>query len=155
MEQSPCWEAHRFQLVKKFLCHWTRSFITAFSSSRHPSLSNSKLQNPKWVNISLYTTYSLYSTVIQCAIQIHKLPTFIRTYSRSVIDLCIVYTRSERETSLPHIIYDVTAITVASKIESHYLCNLRISKRNKNVLVVEDYRPSSSTVFRRSEYKNK
>jgi hypothetical protein len=39
MEQSPSWEANRFQLVKKFpKFYGTRRFITAFTRAHHPSL---------------------------------------------------------------------------------------------------------------------
>ena len=41
--KSPSWEVNRFQLVKKFPAfYWTRMFITALKTARHPSLSSAR-----------------------------------------------------------------------------------------------------------------
>ena len=122
------------------LFNGTRMFITAFTSARQLSLSDSKLLNLKWVNSSSTLT-NLFSSKTVCYTkhQIADFYTQIITYSNWPLRCRYAKWKG-----------DVIVITVGSKIESHHLCSLRISKRIKNV-VVEEFCPSSPTVFRRSE----
>jgi hypothetical protein len=120
----------------------TGRFITAFTISHHPAPSNSKLQNVKWVNRFCTDLFTLFNSNTVCYTNQQIADIYSHTFTYGNWPL---HYRSTKWKG------NVIVITVASKIDSHHLCNLRISKRNENVLVVEDFRPSSSTVFRRSE----